>query len=231
MTRFYTIIILLSILSCRKDIEPKEPYFTFDEVSDQVLSGLKLNDSIHFEGSNGSIRTFKIFKIEKIKQTVQDCSWNFGTCEIYYHYDFMQIHFLRTDTIPPYPNSPITASLLKQMYLPSDIDKKNIPKDVQARMGVYGSSLVDFNIIPTQGPVPASPYITYPDYYVPINFTSFSNAVRTYAEVVIIKSGNNAVYVDPYSGHRYTVNEVWFDKKYGIVFFKNVFGNSWSRTN
>lgn len=116
------------------------------------------------------------------------------------------------------------------MQLPLDVDKKNIPKDVQAKAHVFGG-FVDFNAFPSPGPVWTSPYITYPDFYQPLSLTTYSNAVRTYTEVVIIKSGNNSVYVDPLYGTQYTVNEVWFDKKYGVVFFKDVFGNSWSRTN
>ena len=220
----------MTLFSCRKNIEPKEPYFKFDSVGEELLSGLNFNDTLKFAGSNGSFRNYRIFKIEPVKQTVQDCSWNVGTCVTYYYFDFLRIYFIRTDTIPPPPNSPLTASLTKQMQLPLNVDKKNIPKDVQAKALVYGG-LVDFNAVPTSGPGWSAPYITYPDYYQPFNFTTYSNSVRTYTEVAIIKSGNNSVNVDPISGRTYTVNEIWFDKKYGLVFFKDVFGNSWSRTN
>ena len=230
MSRIYTIIIILTLVACRKNIEQKEPYFKFDSVGEQLLSGIKLNDTIKFAGSNGSNRQYKVIRIEPLKQTVEDCSWNFGTCVTYYYFDFLKIYFIRTDTIPPPPNSPLTASLTKQMQLPLNIDKKNIPKDVQAKAHVFGL-LVDFNAIPAPGPVWTSPYITYPDFYQPVTFTTYSNAVRTFSEVVIIKSGNNSVYIVPLYGSQYTVNEVWFDKKYGVVFFKDVFGNSWSRTN
>jgi hypothetical protein len=230
MIRLYSIFILLTLVACRKNIEPKEPYFKFDRMGEQLLSGINLNDTIKFAGSNGSNRQYRVFKIEPVKQTVQDCSWNTGYCITYYYYDFLKIYFIRTDTIPPSPNSPLTASLTKQMQLPLDIDKKKIPKDVQAKAHVFGG-LVDFNAKPAPEPVWISPYIIYPDFYQPITLTTYTNAVRTYTEVVIIKSGNNSVYVDPLNGTQYTVNEVWFDKKYGMVFFKDVFGNSWSRTN
>lgn len=230
MTRIFTIILLLTLVSCRKEIEPKVPYFKFDIIGQELLSGLNLNDTLKFEGSNGSSRHYSIFKMEPVKQDVQDCSWNLGTCVTYYHFDFLRIYFIRTDTIPPPPNSPLTASLTKQMQLPLNVDKKNLPKDIQAKVIIYGG-LVDFNALPQTGPGRSSPSITFPDYYQTFNFTSYSNSVRTYTEVSIIKSGNNSVYVDPINGTNYTVNEVWFDKKYGLVFFKDVFGNSWSRIN
>ena len=74
MIRFYLIIITLTLISCGKDIEPKEPYFSFDAVGEHLLSGLKLNDTLKFAGSNGSNREYRVFKIEKTKQSVQDCS-------------------------------------------------------------------------------------------------------------------------------------------------------------
>ncbi|MEO5946686.1 MAG: hypothetical protein ABIP79_07690 [Chitinophagaceae bacterium] len=199
MSRIYLIIIILTVVSCRKDIEPTELYFKFDIVGEQLLSEIKLHDTLKFAGSNGSNREYRVFKIEPVKQSVQDCSWNFGTCVTYYYFDFLKIYFKRTDTIPPPPNSPLTASLTKQMQLPFNVDKKNIPKGVQAKALVYGG-LVDFNAIPSPGPVWTAPYITYPDYYQPLNFISYSNVVRTYSEVVVIKSGNNSVYFDPLYG-------------------------------
>jgi len=230
MNRLYLIIIILSLVSCRKAIEPKVPYFKFDSVGEQLLSGLKLNDTLKFSGSNGTHQEYRVFKIEKLKQTVQDCSWNFGTCVTYYHYDFLKIYFTRTDSLPP-PISPLTYSMILQMQLPNGIDEKNIPKDVKAKALVWGNAFIGYNKIPTQSNTWISPYIDYPDFYSSLQTTTYSNSSRAYNEVLIIKSGNNTVYIDTLYGFQSTINEVWFDKKYGFVFFKDVFGNSWSRTN
>ena len=231
MSRLYFIIFILTLFSCSKETVTNEPYFKFDNVGELLLSEVKLNDTIKFAGSNGSNRVYKVFKIEKTKETLQDCSWNFGTCVTYYHFDLMRIYYIRTDSIPTPPNSPLTYSLTLQMQLPKDVDKKNIPKNVQARASLFGNAFIDFNAIPTSSNVWNSPYISYPDFYNPLTLTTYSNSTRTYTDIVIIKSGNNSVYVDPLYGTNYTVNEVWFDKKYGFVFFKDVFGNIWSRTN
>lgn len=228
MSRFYFVITILTLASCRKDTETPEPYFKFDSIGEQLLSGVKLNGTLKFKGSNGSYREFRVFEIQKSKQTVQECSWNFGTCKIYYHFDNLKFYFLRTDSTTLPPNSPLTYSLTLQMQLPLDVDKNNIPKDVQAKATVHGNAFIDYNAIPPQGSF--SPYIVFPDFYTPQTLTSYSNPVRTYIDVIVIKSGNNSVYKD-YFGNNYTVNEVWFDKRYGFVFFKDIFGNSWSRTN
>ncbi len=219
------------MFSCSKETVNNEPYFKFDNVGELLLSSVKVNDTIKFAGSNGSHREYRVFKVDKTKETVQECSWNFGTCVTYYYYDLFRIYYIRTDSTPSPPNSPLTYTLSKQMQLPLGVDKKNLPKDAQTKAIVYGGAFIDFNAIPAPGPVLTYPYITYPDFYQPFTLTSYSNALTTYTDVVIIKSGNNSVYVDPFSGTKYTINEVWFDKKHGFVFFKDVFGNSWSRTN
>ena len=231
MSRLFSIIIILTLVSCSKDIEPTAPYFKFDTVGEQVLSGLKLNDTLKFAGSNGSHREYKVFEIQKLKQTVQECSWNIGSCKFFYHFDNVNIYFIRIDSTPSPLNPPFTYSFTLQMQLPREVDKNNIPKDVQAKASVSGNAFVDFNGIPPSNGQWTSAYIIYPDFYKPLTFITYSNAFKTYSQVVVLKSGNNAVYVVPYFGTKYTVNEAWFDKKYGFVFFKDVFGNSWSRTN
>jgi hypothetical protein len=114
------------------------------------------------------------------------------------------------------------------MQLPLDVDKSNIPKDVKAKAFVFGGAFIDYNAIPPQ--VGSTPYIIFPDFYAPQALISYSNSVRTYTNVIVIKSGNNSVYTE-YNGNIYTVNEVWFDKLYGFVFFKDIYGTTWSRIN
>jgi hypothetical protein len=114
------------------------------------------------------------------------------------------------------------------MQLGKDIDKEKVPKDAQSKATVHGNAFIDYNAIPPQGSF--SPYIVFPEFYTPHTLTTYSNTIRTYTDVIVIKSANNNVFVD-YFGTIYTVNEVWFDKKFGFVFFKDVFGNTWSRTN
>lgn len=222
-------ILILLLAACGKDIEPTTPYLVFDEQANQLLSEVKINDTLSFRGTNGTRRTYKVLRREQTKEVVQDCTWNTGGCTVYYYYDVLTIYFLRTDSVPPAPNPPLVYTLKMQMQLPPGTNKKNIPKDVKGRAVVYGNAFIDFNALPT--PPGYSGYITYPDYYQPLNTTTFSNTVRSYSDVVILTSGNNSVWVDPIYGFNYTINEVWFDKKYGFVYFKDVFGNSWSRTN
>jgi hypothetical protein len=126
------------LFSCSKDTLNNEPYFKFDNVGEPLLSGVKVNDTIKFAGSNGSYREYRVFKVDKTKEAVQECSWNFGTCVTYYYYDQTGIYYIRTDSTPLPPNSPLTYTLNKQMQLPLDVDRKNVPKDAKAKVIVYG---------------------------------------------------------------------------------------------
>lgn len=229
MKHLLVIIVLFCLASCKKDAVDSVPYFTFDELGKSLLSEVHLNDTIKFAGSNGRQRKYKVSLIERKKEVVQDCSWNTGSCRVYYYYDHMIYDFSRVDSIGPIPGYPVYL-LNVQMQLPRGIVNQQIPKNVQATAVLYGGSFIDFNSSPLQGPGPYG-WINFPDFYQPLSAVTFSNSVRSYINVVVIKSGKNAVVTDPNNGAIYTVNEVWFDKIYGIVFFKDVLGNSWSRTN
>ncbi|MCU0403775.1 MAG: hypothetical protein MUE99_04440 [Chitinophagaceae bacterium] len=231
MGRYIFIIIFFVLSACQKEPALGELHLAFDQTGEHLLSGLKVNDTLKFAGSNGSSREYRVFKIERSKQTVQDCNWNTGYCNIFYTYDRLQVYFVRTDSIPLPPNSSFTYSLTLQMQLPAAIDKNNIPRNVKPEVHLFGNAFIDYNKVPEQSNNWTTPYINYPDFYSDFQTISFSNAVKTYHEVVMIKSGNNEVYTDPLYGTRFTINEVWFDKKNGFVLFKDVFGNTWSRIN
>ena len=231
MTRLLTILFLLTLLSCSKETINKEPYFQFDNIGLELLSELKLNDTLKFIGTNNTRQEYKIYKIEKIKEVDQDCSWNTGACKIYYYYDKVHYYFIRTDSVATPPNGPLTYSLISQMELPYNIDKKNIPVGTKAKASLFGNAFIGYNAIPANSQSWTAPYITYPDFYISQTTVSYVNSVKTFNNVLIINSGNNSPYTDPLYGYISTVNEVWFDKKYGFVFFKDVFGNSWRRTN
>ena len=231
MNRILIIIFLLTLLSCKKEITDSEPYFSFDNIGLSLLSEVKINDTLKFVGSNNTLQNYRVYKIEKTKETVQDCSWNTGACKIYYYIDKVQFYFIRIDSVPTPPNAPSTYSLILQMQLPNNIDKNNIPKDVQARALIFGNAFINYNKIPVNSPTYISPYINYPDFYTTISFTTFTNSLKTYNDVIVLKSGNNSPYITPIYGSISTVNEVWFDKKFGFVFFKDIYGNTWSKTN
>jgi hypothetical protein len=231
MTRNVIILLLLTLFSCSKETINNEPYFQFDNIGLELLSELKLNDTLKFIGTNSTRQEYKIYKIEKAKEVNQDCSWNTGNCKIYYYFDKIQFYFVRTDSVALPPNSPLTYTLNLQMQIPLNVDKKNIPKDTKAKALISGNSFINFNAIPLNSPTYTSPYISYPDFYTTISMTTFTNSIRTYNDVIVLNSGNNSPYINPINSHVSTINEVWFDKKYGFVFFKDVFGNSWRRIN
>ncbi len=206
------------------------PYYSYDDIGKLLLSELHLNDTLRFKNSNGKIREYLICKIVKRKEDVTNCDWYGKSCETYYYYDHVIFSFLRIDNISIGPDSLVEYSTLDmQMQLPIGIDKTNIADDVKAKTVLFGRTFVDYNIIP-QTPFSVG-YINFPDFYAPLNLTVFTNNVRKYEDVIVIESGNNNVYTDPYSGNNYTINEIWFDRKYGIVSFKDVNNNIWNRIN
>jgi len=231
MKRLFYFLFFLTLLSCNKERVESKPYFAFDEVGRKLLSELKLNDTLKFIGTNNNIQNYRIFKIDKTKEIVEDCGFTTGTCKTYYYFDKVRFHFLRTDSIPFSPSSPLTYTFTLQMQIPTNVDKENIPNDVKAKALIFGNAFIGYNAIPGNSPTYISPYINYPDFYSTNPIITYVNAVKTYDEVVVIKSGNNSAYVDPLYGFVYTINEVWFDKKYGFVLFKDVYGNEWKKIN
>lgn len=231
MNRILILLFLLTLISCKKEKIDSEPYFKLDNIGLSLLSGIKINDTLNFVGSNNTRQTYMVYKIEKSKETVQDCSFTTGYCKIYYHFEKVKFGFTRIDSVPLPPSAPLTYSLTVQMQLPVNFDNNNIPKDVQPEAFILGNAFINYNAIPLNSPSYTSPYIIYPDFYSTISTKTYTNSSKAYNEVIVIKSGNNLPYVNPVYGFVSTANEVWFDKKYGFVFFKDVFGNTWSKTN
>ena len=220
---------ILTIFSCKKENVNKEPYLSLDAIGLSILSEIKVNDTLKFRGTNNAHQQFKVFKIEKSVQTVQDCNWNTNACKTYYSFDQVRYFFIKIDSIAP---SPFLYTMTLTMQLPSNIDEKNIPNDVKGKACIFGNAFINYNAIPpSNSPSYTSPYINYPDFYSTVSFTTFANSVKTYNEVVVIQSGNNLPYTNPVYGNVSTINEVWFDKKYGFVLFKDINGIVWNKIN
>ena len=231
MKNCFYFFLFLTLYSCNKEKVDSKPYFAFDEVGEKLLSELKLNDTLKFVGTNNNIQNYRIFKIDKTKEIVEDCGFTTGTCKTYYYFDKVEFHFNRIDSVASLPNSPLTYTFTLQMQIPPNVDKENIPTDVKGKASIFGNAFIGYNKIPSDTPTYISPYINYPDFYTTNPTITYLNAVRTYIEVIVIKSGNNSPYVNPSYGYVSTINEVWFDKKYGFVLFKDIYGNEWKKIN
>lgn len=204
--------------SCYKEKVKSVPYFQLDEVSKQWFSEIKIGDTLQFEGSNGSVRTFRMSDTIKSKHEQGDCSWNLGTCVVYYEYDYLVIIFDRIDTV----FAPGNMSFSIKMAVPDSIYRyQGVPENTKAKATIIGY-LKGYNGYPGS--------FKFPDLYAAIPFTQYSNSIRTYSEVEILTSLNPTAWLD-YRGYLNTINEVWVDKKFGLVFFKDVYGISWRRVN
>ena len=220
------ILTVLILTSCTKEQENKTPYYSFDNKAKEWLSKININDTLNFVGTNGTIRSYKVFAVDKTRQQVRDCGWTTGNCTIYFDFDQLEIWYKRIDSIPAQPNNAITFSIKLYMWVPDNVDYKQKPLNVVpvARMSGHFEG---YNRLPI--PPATSSYLKFPDLYSMITTATYTNSVRTYTEVISLKSENSTAY--SYSNYISTINEVGFDKKYGFVYFKDIFGNIWNRTN
>ena len=72
MKNLFYFFLFLTLYSCNKEKVDSKPYFAFDEVGEKLLSELKLNDTLKFVGTNNNIQNYRIFKIDKTKEIVEE---------------------------------------------------------------------------------------------------------------------------------------------------------------
>jgi hypothetical protein len=217
---------LLLLFSCKRDIEPNYPHFSFNNTAREWFTQIQENDSLVFIGTNHNRRVYKVQQIVKEKITISTNSNFYSGGRICYTADRMTLYYQRMDSIP-INDQPISFHIVIGMGVPDGIDYTRIPLNVTPIVRVAGK-FESYNRIPE---LPGSPYLLFPDVNGDLVFHSYVNATRQYNEVLKLYSNNDLVYIDPYLNRSYTVNEVWVDKKYGFVFFKDIYGTTWSRVN
>ncbi len=217
MKQTLIILVCLIFFSCKKEVEVvnNPPYFTFDKAAREWFSDLKVHDTLKFLSNFGNVRIYEVNAIDTSKVVISgDCGTIIGACRIYYRYDQKRIYFHRIDSF----SSPTYIQIA--MYPPDSLDYKNLPKDVVAKTKIYGY-FDDYN----------GQILPFPDIYKNVSFSTFANSVRTYNEVIKFKSNNpNSYYHDGWNRY-YNINEVWYDRKYGFVYFKDIYGQVWTRQN
>jgi len=216
------IVTLLTLYACTKQNLNTRPYFSFDNTAKQWFSDLQVNDTIRFLSNLGNSRTYRVSSIETTKQHIQDCNWTTGNCTIYFDYDERVIYFDRVDSF----SSPTKITIY--MSPPDGVDYKNLPPNTTAKVRIMG----DFDDYNGQ-PLPDGDRIllTFPDVNLPVSFSTFVGATNTYNEVLKFNSNNPDTYYHSGWDRNYNINEVWYDRKYGFVYFKDIFGQSWVRQN
>lgn len=217
-----TLIILLCLIfiSCKKEEVNEPPYFTFDNTAREWFSDLKVHDTLKFLSNFGNVRIYEVNAIELSKVTVSDCAPIIGGCTVYYRYDQKFISFNRIDSF----SSPTDIKIA--MYPPGSLDYKNLPKGVVAKARIFGD-FDDYNgqLLPNGDRI----LLKFPDIYQDVSFSTFTDVGRTYNEVTKFKSNNpNSYYHDGWN-RNYNINEVWYDRKYGFVYFKDIYGQEWTR--
>jgi hypothetical protein len=214
MKRILIILMWLIIFSCKKEGVNNPPYFSFDNTAREWFSDLKVHDTLKFLSNLGSVRIYEVNAIESSKVVISDCGPVLGGCTVYYRYDEKLISFNRIDSF----SSPTDIKI--SMYPPDSLDYKNLPKGVNATARIFGA-FDDYNrqILP------------FPDIYKNVSLSTFTTAIKTYNEVVKFNSNNSNTYYHMGWNRNYDINEVWYDRKFGFVYFKDIHGQEWIRQN
>jgi hypothetical protein len=227
----YFLICIFSFLfyCCHKKDSYQFPHYSLDKKAKEWLTNMNLNDSLVFIGPNQNKRIYKIANIENTTNYVaEDRGWLFSNGRIYFSYELLKIFFIRTDSTPPpgFLSSHFNISIA--MFLPQNTDYTQVPLLATPRAKVSGT-FEGYNLLP-ESPY-NNPYLNFPDIYGDISLFNYSNSLRSYNEVIKLFSGNNATFTNLTTNVSFTVNEIWFDKKFGFVFFKDIYGNTWHRIN
>ncbi|WP_018611654.1 hypothetical protein [Segetibacter koreensis] len=216
------IVILFTFFSCSKQDLNKRPYFSFDNTAKQWFSGLKVNDTLRFLSNFGNTRIYHVSNIETTKQHAQDCDWTTGNCTIYFDYDKRVIYFERVDSF----SSPTKITMY--VYPSDSVDYKNLTPNITAKVRIYGD-FDDYNGQPLSNG--DRRLLTFPNVYQPVPFQTFVGATKTYNEVLKFNSNNPNTYHDIGWDRYYNVDKVWYDRKFGFVYFKDILGQAWVRQN
>ncbi len=114
------------------------------------------------------------------------------------------------------------------MFPPDSLDYKNLPSNVIAKAKIFGD-FDDYNgqLLPNGDRI----LLKFPDVYQPVAFSTFVGATKTYNEVIRFISNNSNTYYHTGWNRNYNVNEVWYDRKFGFVYFKDIYGQAWVRQN
>lgn len=106
------------------------------------------------------------------------------------------------------------------MSPPDSLDYKNLPVNTVAKARIFGF-FDDYN----------GQILPFPDIYQPLSFETFPGATKIYDEVVNFNSNDPDTYYHDGWNRDYNINEVGYDRKFGFVYFTDIFGQSWVRQN
>jgi len=204
----------LIFFSCKKQDVNSPPYFPFDNTAREWFSDLKINDTLKFISNLGNVRIYEVNAIESSKVVISDCGPVVGGCTVYFRYDEKMISFNRIDSF----SSPTDIKI--SMYLPDSLDYRNLPKGVIAKARIFGE-FDDYN----------GQILPFPDIYENVSFSTFANTTKTYNEVIKFKSNNPNPFYHSGANRNYYINEVWYDRKFGFVYFKDIYGEEWTKQN
>jgi len=216
---YLTMMVTLS--SCRKQDIIIASNFHFDATAKEWFTEVKVNDTLNFKSNLGKARIYKVIDINNTPWQVSNCNWLTNICEVYYSLDEKVITYKRLDSL--------SGPTKIQMYmLPDSVIYKYLSANTVTKVKLY-AEFDDYNGKQLSGQNDLG--LKFPDAYQPISFVTFTGGTKTYNQVVKFLSNNTKAYYHSGRNSNYTVNEVWCDKKFGFVYFKDIYGQEWSRQN
>lgn len=227
--------LLITAASCSKTATQKisgDTLFSLDAKTKTWLIPVKLNDTWEFSSDKGNTRVYTVqyktnYNLPDVKGMPE------GASESFYRSEYEQVSLRRTDagSSPHYPE-PIELLFFAAPAHP--IDSFNVIEPI--RQGYPGRAYMKVVFFDYNGGVNSNILPGYNMEKLPA-FSTFNSPKRNYTSVLKCASGYDKEVVLPVSSgtsivqQKRAVNEVWYDKQFGIVYFSDVHGEKWTRTN
>jgi hypothetical protein len=225
----YCIIVLMLflIISCKEESTGLCPYLEFNKEAKTWFTQITAGQNIRFSNKKGQEKNYKVVDVTLEKKILESSNdWLFGKTQEYYYYDRKFILFQKVEVEGKETPQTNSFGISITMRPPSKIRKEKVglftsgKADVQGSFLGYNSWGLDFTIFKDKSKI-----------------EKFETNQRMYKEVVKFKSNSDKPtfreIIMPGINFKLsnTINEVWVDKQYGFIYFKDISGEEWTRVN
>ncbi|NML20734.1 hypothetical protein HHL16_07605 [Pseudoflavitalea sp. G-6-1-2] len=228
-------LLLIAAVSCSKPGTPEmsgDTLFSLDAKTKTWLLPVKLNDTWTFSSDKGNTRVYTVqHKTNYNTPDVQ--SMPEGAAKSFYRSEYETILLERTDA----GRSSAYTEAIEMLFFAAPahpMDSFNVIEPI--RKGYPGRGYMKVTFFDYNGGVNSNILPAYNMEKLPA-FSTFNSGTRNYTSVLKCASGYDKEVVLPVSSggtiiqQKRAVNEVWYDKQFGIVYFADVHGEKWTRSN
>jgi hypothetical protein len=221
---FFTLTFILNF-SCIDDSTGLCPYLEFNKEAKTWFTQISEGQNIKFTNKKGEEKNYKVIKITLKKELLEsNNNWLFrGTTE-YYYYDRKFITFQKVNLEGKETLQTNTFGLSITMGPPSKVPKSKVGLFTTGVPYVEGT-ILGYN----------SNWMDYSYFKDKSKIEKVDTNLKLYTEVVKFKSNSDITtfrnIIMPGLNLKLPniINEVWIDKKYGFIYFKEIDGVEWTR--